>query len=57
MIRCVAFDFDGTLVLSNEIKGGFFFEVASNFPGGKSCMESILLDQSGDRYAIINKFY
>lgn len=56
MIRCVVFDFDGTLVLSNEIKRNSFFEVTSIFPGGKSCMEAILLDTSGDRYTVFNTF-
>lgn len=56
MIRCVVFDFDGTLVLSNEIKHECFLEVASTISGGYRSMELILLRQPGDREQIFKEF-
>lgn len=53
MIECVAFDFDGTLADSNEIKRQAFFDVvAEHDPGG--CVVAEVLDQiqPGDRYAV-----
>jgi phosphoglycolate phosphatase len=56
MIRCVVFDFDGTVVLSNHIKREGFFEAVSGFPGGRSHMSAILSNPPGDRYAIFDRF-
>jgi phosphoglycolate phosphatase len=57
MIRCVVFDFDGTLVHSNEIKRSAFFEVAGDFPGGGAVMERILRCAEGrDRYWVFARF-
>jgi phosphoglycolate phosphatase-like HAD superfamily hydrolase len=56
MIRCVAFDFDGTLVLSNAIKREGFFAVAGKFPGGMARMERLLAAPPGDRFAIMAAF-
>jgi len=56
MIRCVVFDFDGTVVLSNDIKREGFFAVASFIPDGRSRMAAILLNPPGDRYAIFDRF-
>lgn len=57
MIRCVVFDFDGTLVHSNEIKRSAFLEVAGAFPEGGAVMERILLDAVGrDRYWVFARF-
>ena len=39
---CISFDFDGTLVQSNEIKQQTFFDVVLNIPSGIGVMESIL---------------
>jgi len=53
MIRCVAFDFDGTLVDSNAIKRQTFFEVVEDVdPGGE--VVAHVLDElcPGDRYAV-----
>ena len=55
MIRCVVFDFDGTLVDSNSIKRQAFLSIASR-EGEKLLMEEILETQPGDRYAIFSNF-
>lgn len=57
MIRCVVFDFDGTLVDSNAIKHDSFLAVAGEFPGGAEVMDRIL-SKSDDatRYQIFDQF-
>ncbi len=53
MIRCIAFDFDGTLVDSNEIKRRAFFEIAREFdPDGEVVREVLDRRPSGDRYHV-----
>jgi phosphoglycolate phosphatase len=57
MIRCVVFDFDGTLVNSNRIKRDAFLEVADGFAEGRVVMERILRGAAGrDRYWIFGAF-
>jgi len=57
MIRCVVFDFDGTLVDSNRIKRSAYFEVADGFADGGAVMERILQEGAGrDRYWVFGKF-
>lgn len=56
MIRCVVFDFDGTLVMSNAIKREGFFAVTAAVAGGRAAMEALLADPPGDRYAIFAAF-
>lgn len=56
MIRCIVWDFDGTLVLSNDIKHGGFLAIADAFPGGRAAMEDILASPPGDRTAILAAF-
>lgn len=56
LIRCVVFDFDGTLVLSNEIKREGFLVIAAELPGGLEVMERLLVDPPGDRFAILSAF-
>lgn len=56
MIRCVVFDFDGTLVLSNRIKRDTFIDIAADFPHGPAAMTGILQRAPGDRVAILTEF-
>lgn len=56
-IRCVVFDFDGTLVDSNPIKELTFLEIAASWPGGEACMTHLLGRAArGDRYATFSAF-
>jgi len=57
MIRCVVFDFDGTLVDSNHIKRDSLFAVVDAFPDGRDIMEQVIsAPNHGDRYAIFKRF-
>jgi phosphoglycolate phosphatase len=55
MIRCVVFDFDGTLVDSNSIKRQAFLTIASRY-GKELLMKEILETKPSDRYKIFNMF-
>ena len=51
--RCVVFDFDGTLVQSNEIKRQAFYEVVKNIADAKPLMDEILrFPKSGTRFEV-----
>ena len=53
MIRCVGFDFDGTLVDSNAIKRNSFFDVLSEVdPKGETVTHVLDVVRPGDRTAI-----
>lgn len=53
MIRCAVFDFDGTLVDSNEIKRSTFYEITGHIPAAAAALDSILSEPAaGDRYDI-----
>ena len=57
MIRGVVFDFDGTLVVSNQIKRNAFLELAEGFPNGRALMDVILREADDrDRYWIFDAF-
>jgi phosphoglycolate phosphatase len=57
VIRCVVFDFDGTLVDSNEIKRTAFLDAAAGSEGGAKMMAEVLADPAaGDRYAVFDRF-
>jgi phosphoglycolate phosphatase-like HAD superfamily hydrolase len=54
MIRCVVFDFDGTLVDSNEIKRRAFFQVLAPFdPDGARVRAALDAPDAGDRFAVM----
>lgn len=55
MIRCVVFDFDGTLVDSNLIKRQTFLAIASRY-GKELLMKEILETKPSNRYEIFNMF-
>ena len=59
MIKIIVFDFDGTLVDSNEIKEDLFFHVGEEyFPESSSIMSKILNDSSyKTRKDIFREFY
>jgi len=53
MIRCAVFDFDGTLILSNQIKTDALYVAAAEYRGAADHLREILADPHiGDRYAI-----
>lgn len=53
MIRCVAFDFDGTLVQSNGIKRQAYYEVARRLGDVSDIVDWALSECSGDRRAVL----
>jgi phosphoglycolate phosphatase-like HAD superfamily hydrolase len=55
MVKCVVFDFDGTLVKSNEIKRRAFYEVTRGIIGADIVLNEILPSpKAGDRYQIFD---
>jgi len=55
MIKCVVFDFDGTLVKSNEIKRRVFYEVTEDIVGAVPVLDELFsAPDSGDRYDIFD---
>ncbi len=55
MVKCVVFDFDGTLVKSNEIKRRTFYEVTKNLVDADIVLDKIFSSpDSGDRYDIFD---
>lgn len=57
MIRCFVFDFDGTLILSNEIKRNCYLTVVADLPRGEEVILELLDGPPiGDRYALFSAF-
>jgi phosphoglycolate phosphatase-like HAD superfamily hydrolase len=56
MIRCVAFDFDGTLVDSNRIKHDMFYEVLAYHEGASEILTRVLGERPVDRYKVFKRF-
>ena len=55
--RAIIFDFDGTLILSNEIKRDCYLSVARNWPNGEAIATELLDGPAvGDRYAFFKLF-
>lgn len=53
MIACVAFDFDGTLVDSNQVKVQSFYEIVEDYdPSGSTVTEVLQRCSHKDRYGI-----
>ena len=51
------FDFDGTLVLSNDIKREGFFQCVEAFKNGKEIIDNIMnKSKNSDRFSIFNNF-
>ena len=55
-LKCIVFDFDGTLVDSNYIKKKGFFDIASNDHNGIKIMQQAYTNNPGDRYSIWKKY-
>jgi phosphoglycolate phosphatase-like HAD superfamily hydrolase len=56
MIRCVVFDFDGTLVRSDGIKRAGFFAVVRDLDPRGELMARVLAERPDDRLAIFRRF-
>ena len=53
-VRCVVFDFDGTLVDSNPIKRGAYFEILAGVPGSREVIERVLHERpKADRHGVL----
>lgn len=54
--KVIIFDFDGTLVLSNEIKRDAYFEVARKLMGHTDSLEKCISQTNGDRRQVFSNF-
>ncbi|MCP4393051.1 MAG: HAD family hydrolase [Alphaproteobacteria bacterium] len=57
-IKCVVFDLDDTLILSEKRKQQFFYEIVADQDNSKSLMDNILnnLTKNDDRFSIVRRF-
>jgi len=56
-IKAIVFDFDGTLILSNDIKRDCYLAVAEDWPNGRAIVTTLLNGPPvGDRYALFDLF-
>ena len=56
-LKCLVFDFDGTIVQSNDIKRRTFFEIAADYEDGEERIGAILFDMPHlDRAGIFKEF-
>lgn len=53
MIRCVSFDFDGTLVQSNEIKRNAYFVAAARYQCPSEVVSAMVAETEGDRHGVL----
>ncbi len=56
MLKCIVFDFDGTLVLSNDIKRQGFYVATEEIPHGDAIVGELLQSINGDRNEILLQF-
>jgi phosphoglycolate phosphatase-like HAD superfamily hydrolase len=57
MTRCVVFDFDGTLVDSNDIKRESYYDTVAGFENGAAILDEIFAaGNAGDRFEVLRKF-
>lgn len=56
MIRCIVFDFDGTLVDSDQIKHDGFFAVTRELDPDSEIMRGVLARKPGDRWRVFESF-
>jgi len=55
-IRCIAFDFDGTLVESNPIKRDAYYAVFASVPGSAAVLEHVIrANPEADRHGIVHE--
>src|SRR4051794_25727739 len=53
MIRCLAFDFDGTLAQSNSVKRNAYYEIAEAFGDLVGVVDDVLAKERGTRHQVI----
>ena len=56
MLKCIVFDFDGTLVLSNDIKRRGFYVATQEIPDSQAIVGKLLESINGDRNEILLQF-
>jgi phosphoglycolate phosphatase len=53
-VRCIVFDFDGTLAESNAIKRGTYYEIFAGFPEGAETLDRVLRENPrADRHGVV----